>query len=237
MRYRATAFGICVFVTALVGACAPASAEPPKPDSGKFTLLLQGKTVGDDTFRLLPDGCDSDVHLSVGGQDLQFHQTLKFKKGQWSQVVTDAGPQGTMALTLAGDKSILKLGDKQAAVHKLGASVLPYGDRSPHLLAYLLSAYDSKKGGDQKFDLVFSEGLNPKGGLLVLTALLKEPVTSNKQIGGKSYAIARYPLTLNGTAGPIAMEVVTDKDKHVLFWAVPAQKYSAVRDGFQDLAK
>ena len=229
--------GLWCATLALGSACLPAMADAPKPDSGKFNLLIQGRRIGADSFRLLPDGCDSDVAFSASpGQDFRFHQTLKFKKGLWTQLSTDAGPQGAMMVLLAGDKSSLKVGDKPAVTQKLPAATYPYGDHSPHLLAFLVAAYDAKKGGEQKFDLTYADGVGPKG-VLILPAILKDMRTSLREIGGKPLSITRYALTLTGPTGSLAMEVVTDKDRHILFWNVPAQKYAAVREGFDDLAK
>jgi len=237
MNFRSMSIGLCICVTAMLTACFHASADPPKPDGSKFTLVLKGKSVGTDTFRLLPEGCDSDVHFAMtAGQDVQFHQTLKFKKGQFSQVATNAGALGSITISLAGDKSQVKIGDKPAATQKLPAVAYPYGDHSPHLWAYVVSAYDSKKGGEQKFNLLFTEGAGPAG-VLVLTASLKAAETSDKQVAGKTIPVTRYTVTLNGPAGPIAMEIGADKDKHILFWNVPAQNYSAVRDGYPSLAR
>src|SRR5947209_5715381 len=153
MRWNCATIGFGCVLLASAAVCLPALADAPKPDGGKFSLLVQGKRVGEDSFRLLPDGCDSDVTLGLGpGRELHFHQTLKFKKGQWTQLTTDAGPQGTLTVTLAGDKSSVKVGDKAAITQKLPTAAQPYGDHSPHLMAFLVAAYDSKKGGEQKFD-------------------------------------------------------------------------------------
>ena len=136
MKSNTSAVCIGLIASVLAVAAAPASADSPKADGGKFTLAINGKTIGTDTFRLLPDGCDSDVQVTAApGQEVRFHQTLKYKKGQWTQVSTDAGPQGTMTLTLAGDKSSLKTGDRAAVAQKLPAIVYPFGNSSPHLLA------------------------------------------------------------------------------------------------------
>ena len=222
---------------AAIAARQPASADAPKPDSGKFTLLLQNKTIGTDTFRLLGDGCDSDVVAGAGaGPNVQFHQTLTYKKGRWTQLSTDAGALGKISVTLGADKSSIKVDDKPATTQKLPATVYPYGDRSPHLLAFLVAAYDAKKGGDQKFDLIYTESAGPRG-IVALSAIVKAPQMSSRQNGGKPLAVSRYPLTLTAGAGAVAMEVQTDKDGHLLYWSVPAQKYTAVREGFEDLAK
>ena len=236
MRYVSLVVRLCG-ASAAIAAVLHAGADPPKPDSGRFTLLLQNKPVGSDQFRLLSDGCDSDVAAALGnGKTFEFHQTLTYKKGRWTQLATNAGALGTMSLTIAGDKSILKTGDKPAAAQKLPATVFPYGDRSPHLLAFLVAAYDSKKAGEQKFDLIYSEGLGP-GGVVLLTAKVTEPQTSERQLSGKTASIVRYSITLATKAGPVAMEVLTDKDRHVLYWSVPTQHYTAVRNGFEDLAR
>jgi hypothetical protein len=229
--------GLLIAAAAIVTAGSSALADAPKPDSGKFSLRLQGKELGVDTYRLLPDGCDADVSLDMGGQARQFHQTLKFKKGVWTELSIDAGAAGTMKIALSGAKGSLKLGDKPATAQKLPATAYPYGDRCPHLLAFLVSAYDTKRGGEQKFDLIYTESPGPDKNVLILPAVLKDPVTAARQVGGRSVQVTRYPLTINGKAGPIAMDILTDKEKHILLWNVPVQRYSGVREGFEDLAK
>jgi hypothetical protein len=220
-----------------IGAGRTAIADAPKPDGGKFNLTVQDKSIGTDTFRLLPDGCDSDVTIANGkGGTVTFHQGVRYTKGRLSSLTTSAGAYGTIVVTFAADKSTLKVGDKPATVQKLPSMPFAYGDKSPHLFAFLVSAYDTKKGGEQKFELVYSEAAGPKG-VVVFQAVMKAPVTATKQVGGKPLAIMQFPLVVNGAAGPISMDITTDKERHILLWHVPAQKYFAVREGFKDLAK
>jgi hypothetical protein len=229
--------GSAALCACVVSTCLQASADPPKPDAGKFDLMAQGKSIGSDTFRLLPDGCDSDVSIAAGNAGtVTFHQSLKYVKGQLSKLTTNAGELGTMVVTFAGNHSTLKVGDKPVTTVKLPGDPFPYGDKSPHLFAYLVSAYDIKKGGEQKFDLIYSEAVGPKG-VIMLPAVMSAPASATKQVGGKSIATMRFPLTVKGGAAPIQMEIITDKERHVLMWHVPAQKYFAVREGFKDLAK
>jgi len=237
MRLLRSIAGASLLCTGIFGVHLQASADLPKPDGGKFHLMIQNKSIGTDTFRLLPDGCDSDVSIMAGnGGAVTFHQSLKYVKGQLSKLTTNAGELGTMEVTFAGDKSSLKVGDKPVTTQKLPGNPYPYGDKSPHLLAFLVSAYDVKKGGEQKFDLIYSEAVGPKG-VVVMPAVLRAPTSETKQVGGKPLATMHFPLTVNGAAGPIQMEIVTDKERHVLLWHVPAQKYFGVREGFKDLAK
>ena len=223
-------------ILAALGA-SPTLADAPKPDSGKFTLLVQGKSVGTDTFRLLPDGCDADITaVFAGDRTVQFHQSISFKKGRMAKFTTDAGSNGTISVTLAGSKSSLRVTDKPETIQKLPEVVYPYGDRSPHLFAFLVGAYDIAKSGEQKFDVVFTEAVGP-GGVIVIPVTMKAPESSTKSVAGKSVDLLRFRFTLNTPKEIISMEIVTDKVRHVLLWNVPSQKYTAVRDGFQELAR
>jgi hypothetical protein len=66
---------------------------------------------------------------------------------------------------------------------------------------------------------------------------MKAPESAIKRVGGKPTDMLTFPLTITSAAGPIQMDVVTDKERHVLAWRVPVQKYAGVREGFQELAK
>ncbi|HZO87478.1 MAG TPA: CocE/NonD family hydrolase [Chthonomonadaceae bacterium] len=213
----------------------PALRADIKPDSGKFLLTIQETDIGMDTFTADAEGgSEADIAISLGGQTNKSHISVKAKAGQLTEIATDAGPAGKFTLTLDGEKGHLKAEGRTllTADVTLPAHLLPFSNFGPHLLSRLLAAYDLSKGGPQTFDLVLTDAVGPKG-VIPLKGTLLSNGAKPMQVAGKKIPVSRYLLTLMG----INIELMADSDGRILMWNVPAQRYVAVRDGYQDLTK
>ncbi|HLK59922.1 MAG TPA: CocE/NonD family hydrolase [Chthonomonadaceae bacterium] len=230
--------GLLALTGTLLCAALRAPADTPiKPDSGKFVITVQEAPFGNETFKIAADGSStSDTAISFGGRNVKLHSDLKLKQGQLSEVTTDGGKLGKFTLTVDGAKSTWQAGDQTPHKTTLPDHVFPYDDVSPHLFTYLLSAYDAKKGGAQKFTLLAVSAMPTSGPITLkvsVTALNAKP----RELHGKTVALSRYSVVLAGPIGNIDTEVDTDKDGHILFWTVPGQKLVGIREGYEELAK
>jgi putative CocE/NonD family hydrolase len=218
-------------IAILVAACATAHADPLKADSGKFQFTVQENKIGTTSFTSDKDGGSVyDEQVDLNGAKVALHVVIKANKGVATQVDIDAQPGGKLRLTLAGDKSVLTAGTVTKPL-KLGAHVYPFDNFAPHLLSPLVAAYNAQKGGEQKFDLVVVTAGAP------VPATLIRGETKTHVVNGAPLPITSYTLTVfNGVANiPIKLQV--DKNNRLLMWNVPAQKFTAIRDGFGALLK
>jgi putative CocE/NonD family hydrolase len=215
-------FATIAILLALYG---PAHADPPKADSGKFQITIQENKVGTTTFTSDRDGGSVyDEQLSLGGNKITAHVVIKAGKGVPTQVDADFQPGGKLHLVMNGDKSLLTAGKINKPL-KLEAHAFPFDNFAPHLLTSLVAAYNVQKGGAQKFQIVVINAGAP------LPATLTRGATKTRHLNGVSMPVTSYNLTVAN----IALELQVDKNNRILMWNVPAQKYTAVRDGYDAL--
>ena len=220
--------GLCA---ALVFCAAQTFADAPKPDSGKFLITIQENDIGTTTFTSDADGGFTyDEALSIGGTKVADHTVIRAKKGLPTEADVEVVPGGKLHLALAGAKSLLTIG-KTTKPLKLEAPAYLFDNFAPQILTPLLAAYDLKKGGDQKFQMVVVNAGVP------LNATLAGRGEKTRVVSGSPLLVRQYALILPGGVGNIEIEIQADKDNRVLMWNVPAQKYFAVREGYADLAK
>ena len=218
-------------VVALLALSAAVRAEEGKPDTGKFVLTIQESEVGSTTFTADKDGNTTyDEKLDIGGQKITSHVVVKAKGGIATQIEAEFKPGGKLSATLDGAKSKFKL-DAKSRDMKLPAKPYLFDNFAPHLLTPLLAAYDAKKGGTQKFDLVLVNAGVP------LTVSLSLNGTKNHIVGGAAIPVTSFQMIIPGGIGNVEIEVLADSDSHVLMWNVSGQKYLAVREGYAELAK
>ena len=218
--------------------CRPVRADTQvKPDQGRFALVIQEAEIGSDTFTIKANGdCQSTVSVTLGGESVKMHNLLKSSAGHLTSILTDAGKQGKLQMTINGVIGKMTVGDKPYKDEKLPAAVYPVGNFAPHTFAFLIAAYDKAKSGAQQFSMIAIDGAAPEG-LTVLKATLTALPNVVRLVSGNKIGISRYSLVIPGAIGNIDTEIDTDADGRILFWTVPGQKYTAIRDGYQDLAK
>lgn len=226
------AAGICF---ALVGRVL--ADTPIKPDSGKFTVILQENEVAVETFKITADGSEYDQKLSLAGQTVNLHNSTKIKNGVLTELTSGVGEGNKFLLTVAGDKSKIKIGEMAAKDVKLPARLYPADPLTPHFFAYLVAAYDAKKGGTQKFDTVNTRSLGPNGVPIQMAFKLTAAETKARQIAGKTVQVSHYTLAAGSPIGDVDSDLYTDAEGRVLYWIMATQKLYAVRAGYEELAK
>ena len=218
-------------VAALLALTLTAQADAPKPDSGKFLITIQENDIGTTTFTGDADGGSTyDEKLEIAGTKISGHTVIKAKKGTPTEADAEYAPGGKLHLTLAGEKSLLTRG-KTTKPLKLEPHAYLFDNFAPQLLTPLLAAYDAKKGGDQKFQIVVVNAGVP------INITLAKTGEKIRVVSGSPLPVTFYFMTLPGGLGKLDIEIQADKDNRALMWNVPAQKYLAVREGYSDLAK
>ncbi len=219
---------------------AVAADAPVKADTGKFTLSIQENVIGTETFTINASGSsEADEAVTLGANAIKSHTSVTMRNGVIVKVATDAGASGKFTLFIDPlGKGTLTADDKPLPQDPLpqNARLLPFSNFGPHFLANAVAAYDKIKGGAQAVNLLIVDAVGLKG-VPVLPATLTSRGETPRQVGGKAVATSRYALSLNGPVGPIEIEILTDADGRILFWNVPGQKYAAIREGFEDLAR
>lgn len=215
--------------------CLAHASAPVPADEGKFTFTLQESEIGTDTFKMDATGSvDSRVAVTLPGLKLDTHNTLKLQTGRLTSIFTEAVGHGKFEWTRSGQTGKLTVDSKPFKDQALPTPVYPLGSFTPHLYSYLVAAYDLRRGGPQRFEVVNIDGVGPTG-LATLKVTITALGAKPRQVGGKTVPISRYSLVLPGPIGNVDTEVDTDIKGHVLLWSVPAQKLFAVRDGYADL--
>lgn len=210
-------------------------------DSGKFILTVQEAAIGSTTFTADPSGSsETDYTINLGGPQVKEHISIKASDGRPTLITADAGPQGKYTLTIHGDKAGFTVSGARGKTFTKEVSVptpaLPFSSFDPHLLTYLLKAYDIRKGDAQPFKTVVVDAAGPEG-LAAIDVTLTSRGAKPYTIGGKTVPVSRYLLSVTTPLGGLDTNVLADSEGRVLLFDVPAQKLVAVRDGYQDLTK
>lgn len=229
-----------LILLALIAASASAD-RTVKPDSGKFTITLQEASAGSETFSIAANGSSKyDETILLGGNKTLIHSSVKVINGKLTEIRTEGSQQGkslgSAVITIQGTKGTMTIGKQPGKAITLPANALPFGNFAPHLLSYLVAAYDVKRGGAQKITLLLTEAITPQGPPAV-HGTIDAKGSRQQTVGGKSIQISRYALVLAGRTGDIDTELLTDADGRVLLFRVPGQKLDEVRDGYQELTK
>ena len=220
-----------LFAAALLALSGAAFANAPRPDAGKFLITIQENDIGTTTFTTDADGGSTyDENLNIAGTKVTGHIVITVKKGIPTEADAQYNPGGKLHLVLEGEKSLLMLGATTKPL-KLEPRAYLFDNFAPQILTPLLAAYDAKKGGSQKFQLVVVNSGTP----LSMTLTKKEEKT--RVVSGSPLLVTIYTMTLPGAVGNLDIEVQAGRDNRVLMWNVPAQKYLAVREGYSDLAR
>jgi uncharacterized protein len=226
----------CLALVMFAAVAIPARADSPvKPDEGKFIITLQEAELGSDSFTIKANGeAESRTSVTLGSQKVETHNITTVVNGRTTSIFTEAPGHGEFRLAISGDTGKLTVDEAPKADQKLDSRVFPFGNFSPHLLAYLVAAYDLTKGGPQKFSTLIVDGVGPNG-LPALKMTLTALGAAPRMVAGKQIPVSRYALVIPGPIGNVDTEIDLDTSGRVLLWEVPGQKLSEVRDGFQDL--
>ncbi len=210
-------------------------AAQPKPDSGSFTLIVQGGKIGTDTFKADGQGgSEADATINANGTNQKFHVSVKAKGGTVTQFGADAGGGNSFVVTVSGTSAVITVAGKSiGSPQTIKANSHPFGNFSPHLMNGILGSYDEKKGGSQAIEMVLAEGL-PQGKLVSLSATLKKEGVKPHKLKTGTANLGHYTLTISAGAS-IEMDLIADSDHRLLMWSVPSQKYLAIRDGYEAL--
>jgi putative CocE/NonD family hydrolase len=218
----------------LASACIGAGAAVVA-DSGRFVLTIQGTRLGTDTFTIQADGSSAaDVAIEVAGVRQTIHESITMRDGAVTAVSADAGGGNRYDAVLSGGKVTIARGKLPALKQDVPAHYAAFGNYSPHLLAYLLAGYDAKRGGPQALDMVFVEGLGPKG-FVSFKGVLQSEGARSVTLHGAPTQVVGYQLTIAGPAGDIQIDLTADPQGRLLAWSVPGQAYTAVREGFEEI--
>src|SRR5205823_4321241 len=95
------------------------------PDSGKFRVTIQDSDAAVVTYKITVEGSEYEQKLTFGGANLTIHNTTKIKNGVLTEVSSDGGGGNKFLLTVAGEKSKIKIGDMAAKDTKLPARLYP----------------------------------------------------------------------------------------------------------------
>lgn len=243
---------------ALSAICATARAdnlqkpdESKKPDAGKFNLILMGKKVGTTTFKFDADGSsESSGEVEFNGQSMKGKVTVKMKGGKLVGFGADAGPTNHFTATIEGDKAKVSKNDAAPETQSFPAGALPFGNFSPHLMNYVLAAYDPKKSeksdkpdatkpakpAAQTVTLALIEGL-PGGQIVTIKGKLTEAGTKEVKIDGKPVAVSRFNLVIEANGQDIEVKLYANAGKRLLAWEVPSQSYTVTREGYEEILK
>jgi putative CocE/NonD family hydrolase len=206
-------------------------------DAGRFTLIVQEAEIGSETFKISVNGdSECDISVKLGGNAIQMRNVLTAPDGRLTSIMTDAGKQGKIIATITAGTSKLTVNGMPMKDQKLPEYVYPVGNFSPHNFAYIIAAYNKAKSGAQQFDMIAVDGAGADG-LTVVKATLSAMPGVVRTVADKKIAISRYSLVLPGPIGNTDTAIYTDAEGRILFWNVPGQKYSAIRDGYAELAK
>lgn len=230
--FRAVLVHVSVLAVLSASPCV-SLADEAKPDSGKYRLILRDNPVGTDTFTAdSQGGSECDVALDLAGTKVTTHISVKAAAFHPTRIVTDAHPGGKLTLQIEGKKATATLEGAKTQSLTLDAleNPYPYGNFTPHHLTGLLRAYDSKRGGAQKFNLVAVDS----GVFIKVTLAAQE--TKAVPIAGTSVTVTHYLMSIAGDIGNVDFDLKADKEGRVLIWKVPSQQYVAIREGYEALA-
>jgi hypothetical protein len=209
-------------------------------DGGTFQLTIQDAPIGTDTFTAEPSGSsDGTASVSLGGRQVSLHFVTTATNGRLSHLSADGGAQGGYAVTFTGPQSELMIqgGGQSVTSHQdFPARLFAFSGFAPHLLSPLVAAYDRVRGGSQRFDIVAVDAVRPGGKLAVLSATLSAIGSpESRVIAGKPLRLMHYSLSVPGATGTLEIRLIADDENRLLVWNIPAQKYLAVRQGYEAL--
>jgi hypothetical protein len=199
-----------------------------QPDKGKFSLLVDGKSMGQEEFEIAPSGAGwlargtttiksekgdtkvtGNLALQPNGAPISYDWTAQTDKTNGAHILFTNGV-AKITLEMQGSRPYeqdLSFGTPL---------VIVLDNNLYHQYAVLARIYDWSKGGAQQLPVLIPQELTP--GSITLEA------TGSASAGGKSYE------GLKVTTGDLEILLLLDNKHKLMRIEVPSAKVSVVRD-------
>lgn len=227
-RFASTAF-LFVLVCGFVHAQAQKKESGVlQPDKGKFSLLLDGKKIGQEEFEITPSGAGwlargsttlksesgetkvtGNLTLQPDGSPIAYDWTAQTDKTNSAHIIFANGI-AKITLEMQGARPYeqsLTFGTPLVAV---------LDNNLYHQYAVLARIYDWKKGGQQQLPVLIPQDMTP--GTITLEA------TGSASSGGKTYEGLRV------TTSDLEIDLLLDANHKLMRLEVPSAKVSVVRE-------
>jgi hypothetical protein len=227
-RVFAAPFLILAFGFALARAQKKDANTALQPDKGKFSLLVDGKSMGQEEFEIAPSGggwtargtttietetgdtkVTGNLALQPDGAPISYDWTAQTDKTNGAHILFANGTAKIM-LEMQGSRPYeqdLSFGTPLVVV---------LDNNLYHQYAVLARLYDWSKGGAQQLPVLIPQELTP--GSITLES------TGSASQGGKSYEGLRV------TTGDLEIQLLLDNKHKLMRLEVPAAKVSVVRE-------
>jgi len=224
----AACFLILIFGCALARAQKKDSSTALQPDKGKFSLLVDGKSMGQEEFEIAPSGAGwmargtttiktetgdtkvtGSLALQPDGAPISYDWTAQTDKTNGAHILFANGTAKIM-LEMQGSRPYeqdLSFGTPLVVI---------LDNNLYHQYALLARLYDWTKGGAQQLPVLIPQELTP--GNITLES------TGSASQGGKSYEGLRV------TTGDLEILLLLDNKHKLMRLEVPAAKVSVVRE-------
>jgi hypothetical protein len=227
-RAFAASVGILVFGFAFAHAQKKDSNTALQPDKGKFSLLVDGKTMGTEEFEIAPSGAGwmargtttiktengdtkvtGNLTLQPDGAPISYDWTAQTDKTNGAHILF---ANGTAKITLEMQGSRPYEQDLSFGT----PMVIVLDNNLYHQYEVLARIYDWSKGGAQQLPVLIPQELTP--GSITLEA------TGSASAGGKTYEVLKV------TTSDVEILLMLDSKHKLMRLEVPAAKVSVVRD-------
>jgi len=199
-----------------------------QPDKGKFSLLVEGKAMGQEEFEIAPSGAGwmargtttiktekgdtkvtGNLTLQADGAPISYDWTAQTEKTNGAHILFANGV-AKITLEMQGAKPYeqdLSFGTPLVAV---------LDNNLYHQYAVLARLYDWTKGGAQQLPVLIPQELTP-GNITIES-------TGSASVGGRAYEGLRV------TTGDLEILLLLDPKHKLMRIEVPSAKVSVVRD-------
>ena len=199
-----------------------------QPDKGKFSLLLDGKKIGQEEFEIAPAGAGwlargstslksesgetkvtGNLTLQPDGSPIAYDWTSQTDKSNSAHIIFANGI-AKITLEMQGTRPY-----EQSLT--FGVPLVAVLDNNLyHQYAVLARIYDWKKGGQQQLPVLIPQDMTP--GTITIEA------TGSASSGGKTYEGLRV------TTSDLEIDLLLDANHKLMRLEVPSAKVSVVRD-------
>lgn len=199
-----------------------------QPDKGKFSLLVDGKSMGQEEFEIAPSGAGwmargtTTIKTDTGDTKVTGNLTLQPDGAPISYDWTSQADKTNGAHILFANgtaKIMLEMQGSRPYEQDLSFGtplVVVLDNNLYHQYAVLARLYDWSKGGAQQLPVLIPQELTP--GSITLES------TGSASQGGKSYEALRV------STGDLEIILLLDNKHKLMRLEVPAAKVSVVRD-------
>jgi hypothetical protein len=197
-------------------------------DKGKFSVLLDGKKIGQEEFEIAPAGAGwlargattiksengetkvtGNLTLQPDGSPIAYDWTSQTDKSNSAHIIFANGI-AKITLEMQGTRPY-----EQSLT--FGVPLVAVLDNNLyHQYAVLARIYDWKKGGQQQLPVLIPQDMTP--GTITIEA------TGSASSGGKTYEVLRV------TTSDLEIDLLLDANHKLMRLEVPSAKVSVVRD-------